>query len=73
MLRGVGIWMEDDLTVRERQVQGWLSDLVVEEKGKGLEAKLGYLKVFVDGNWYKWLEREGRLVMLKFQGKGKGE
>ena len=30
-----------------------------EERKRGAEVKLGHLKVFVDGSWYRWNDVEG--------------
>lgn len=72
-LKGIDIWLEDDLTAREKQVQEWLNKIVIEERGNGLEAKLGYQKIFVDGNWYEWNDREGRVKGVNFRGKQQRE
>lgn len=74
-LQGLDIWIEDDLTVREKEIQSWLERLREEERGLGIEAQVGYQKVKVQGNWYNWDEKEGRLEEQKeknFRGRGGG-
>lgn len=68
MLRGVDIWIEDDFTEREKQVQGWLKSIVREEKKNGLETRLGYFKIQIDGSWYRWEEKRGRVELMNFRG-----
>lgn len=63
-LRGSGIWIDDDLTRREKQVQEWLESLVKDERENGLNTRLGYFKVQVDGGWYEWDEKKGRLGQI---------
>lgn len=69
-LAGSGIWIEDDLTEREKQVQEWLERLGREERQMGHEVRVGYMKVRVDELWYIWSEEEGRLLDENFQGEG---
>lgn len=61
LLEGTGLWIEDDLTEREKEVQAWLEKLVEEEREMGLNASLGHQKVKVQGEWYMWEEKRGRL------------
>lgn len=44
-MRRVNIWIEDDLTNREKQVQEWLDSIVREEGINGLETWLGYRRL----------------------------
>lgn len=66
------MWLEDDLTEREKQIQEWLESIAREEEENGLETKLGYMKIRVDGSWYEWNEKLGRLEEMNFCG-GKKE
>lgn len=60
-LRGTDIRIEDDLTNREKEVQEWLKSIEKEERKNGLEVRVGYLKIRVDGIQYRWVEKRGRL------------
>lgn len=68
--KGIRIWIQDDLTERARQDQEWLESLVREERVNSLKAKVGYMKIKVEENWYEWKEKEGRIVEANFQGEG---
>lgn len=70
-LRRVSLVLEDDLTEREKQIQEWLESIVREEGEKGLEARLGYGKIKVEGEWYVWNEKLGRLEEMGFGGERK--
>lgn len=48
-LEGTGNWTEDDLTEREKEVEEWLESQVREERKKGLESRLDYMKIIVEG------------------------
>lgn len=65
MLKGKGIWIEDDLTQREKEVQRWLEKIKESEMLNGLEARTGYMKIMVQGEWYFWNEKESQLKKEK--------
>lgn len=56
-----GIYIDDDLTRREREIQERLRRMAREEKEKGKEVKIGYKKISVNGKWFKWNEKENCL------------
>lgn len=59
-----GIWIEDDLTRKEREIQVMLRNRARELREKGdREVRVGYLKMFFGGKWIRWNEREGKLDM----------
>lgn len=66
-MRGTGIWIDDDYTEREKQVQGWLREIVEEEEKNGLDTRLGYMKIRMDGIWYEWDEKMGQIKELTFR------
>lgn len=72
-LRGINLWIEEDLTCREREVQGWLKQIAEEEAKRGFETKVGYQKVMVDGEWYRWDDREGNISQMDFQERKEGK
>lgn len=53
-----GIYIDDDLTWREREIQGRLRKMAREEKERGRQVKVGYMKICIEGKWFKWNERE---------------
>lgn len=61
-LKGLEIWIDDDLTDREKEIQAWLVQLKEEERGLGVEVILGHQKAKVQGVWYIWDEKKGGLV-----------
>ncbi|XP_031789088.1 putative uncharacterized protein DDB_G0274405 [Nasonia vitripennis] len=40
MLKGMNVWIEDDLTEREKEIQNWLKMIAEEERGRGLETQV---------------------------------
>lgn len=64
MLKGIDIWIDEDYTEREREIQNWLKIIAVEEEKNGWETRVGYLKIKVGEEWYEWLEKEGRVEMI---------
>lgn len=57
-LRGTQIYVEDDLTKKEVEIQKKLRLLAIEERNKGKHARVGYKKVCIDGKWIKWEDIE---------------
>lgn len=56
-----GIFIEDDLTRKEREVQSFLRNLAKEERQKGIDTWVGYMKIRMGTKWYKWNERTKKL------------
>jgi len=56
------IFIDDDLTKKEREIQGHLKDKAKEEREKGNRVKIGYGKIMVNDKWYWWNAREKRLT-----------
>lgn len=53
------IWVEDDLTRKEREIQQRLRERARAEKEKGDQTvRVGYHKIFLRGKWRSWREVE---------------
>jgi len=48
-LRGEGVWIEDDLTWKERQVRWKIREMVKEEESKGAKVWIGENRVMING------------------------
>lgn len=59
--------MQEDLTWKERKIKWKLGEIAREEKAKGRRVLVRYGRINIEGRWWKWGEREERLV----NGKGK--
>lgn len=64
ILKGINLWIENDLPQREEEVQEWLDKIVEEKRKRGYETEVEYQKVLVDGKWYEW---NGELSFEKVQ------
>lgn len=64
-----GIYIDDDLTKMERERQNHFRDKAKEEREKGNDVKIGYEKIFVKDSWYRWNEKEKKLVEERRRGK----
>lgn len=42
-----------------------MESMVEEERRRGLDTKLEYMKTKVRADWYEWNEKEDRIVDLK--------
>lgn len=54
--------VEEDLTWKERQMKWKLGEIAREEKVKGRRVLVRYGRINIEGRWWKWDEREERLV-----------
>ena len=55
---GRKIYINDDLTKEEADVQKILRDMVKHEKEKGNKARIGYRKININDKWIRWEELE---------------
>ncbi|KAK0167960.1 hypothetical protein PV327_001808 [Microctonus hyperodae] len=60
-MKGSDIWIEDDLTMRENEVQKWLRSEANMEERKGNQARTAYMKIEREGEWWRWNEKDGTL------------
>ena len=60
-LGNAAIWIEDDYTTREREVEEWLKREAEKKRREGKIVRRGYMKICVNGVWWQWVEREGNL------------
>jgi len=56
-----GIYIDNDLTRAEREMQEKLKEKAKEEKEKGKKVRISYGKIAVNGVWLRWNEKENRL------------
>jgi hypothetical protein len=49
------------LTNEERKIQKKLREVAREERDKGKSVKIGYRKIQINGEWFKWDETEENL------------
>lgn len=55
-LRGLDIYIENDLSWEDRKVQENINKWVREKRARGEDVKVGYGKVKIKGIWKNWLE-----------------
>lgn len=60
-LKGTRIWLGDDLTEREQQIQEWLRARARVEKNKGNDVRVGFAKIKINSVWKIWNETTGKL------------
>jgi hypothetical protein len=58
------IRVDDDLTKEERETQKKLRELAREERNRGKRVKIGYRKIQINGEWFRWDEREEKLKKI---------
>lgn len=57
------VFINNDLTVKEREIQSKIRKIAEEERKAGKAAKTGYQKLITNGQLWKWDERKDKLVM----------
>lgn len=65
LLKGTEIYVEHDLTREERKIQVEIRKIAREENNKGKNTKIGYKKLIIEGEEYKWSKREQGLISSK--------
>jgi hypothetical protein len=58
------MYIDDDLTKEEREIQKKLRELAREERNRGKRVKIGYRKIQINGEWFRWDEREEKLKKI---------
>lgn len=53
-LKGRNIYVEDDMTKYEREVQREIRNIAKGKRAEGKTAKVGYQKIFIDNVEYRW-------------------
>jgi hypothetical protein len=59
------IFIDNDLTKQERQIQKKLRIISKEEKREGKEVKVGYRKIIIERLQWRWNEERGRLEVFQ--------
>lgn len=66
-LKGTNIYIDDDWTKTEKEIQRRIREAARNEEEKGNRVRTGYMKIAVNGKWSKWNETEGRFENQVFQ------
>lgn len=65
--KGLNIWIDDDHTKREIEIQKWLRRVAKEERDYGYNAKVGYLRIIMDDGTWKFNETSAEFELLPFR------
>lgn len=55
-LKGTNMFIDDDITKKEREIQKKIRERADEEKRKENKTRIGYQKLEINGTWMKWQE-----------------
>lgn len=61
VLKETQIYVEDDLTYKERQIQKKLREVARKERGNGKQVKVSYQKITIDKKTYAWRDIEEQM------------
>lgn len=68
--RDSNIWLDDDHTRREIWIQKWLRFGAYQERSKGINVKVSYMKVIIGDSLWRFNEKTASLEQLPFRGNG---
>lgn len=68
--RGSDIWLKDDLTERQYEIQEWLQEQVRTKLAAGHRTKLGYMKIYIDNDVWFFNEMTAKLEKEFFRAPG---
>lgn len=63
--RDATVYINNDMTKKERETQRQLRNFEREEKGKGRQVKKRYNKVTVEGEDWKWDNNDQKMIKVK--------
>ena len=66
-LRDTRIWIEDDFTEREKEIQSWLENEAETLEEEENPTQAGYLKIRVKESWWNWNDELGELEKAPFR------
>lgn len=66
LLRGSGIFMDDEMTKVEKEIHKTIWKQAKEEEAKGRKVKRGYMKLIMDGVCWRWDEKRRKLEKQNF-------
>jgi hypothetical protein len=62
--KGERMYIDDDLTKEERETQKKLRELAREERDRGKRVKIGYRKIQINGDWFRWDKIQEKLKKI---------
>ncbi|KAH0812101.1 hypothetical protein GEV33_010690 [Tenebrio molitor] len=62
--KGERMYIDDDLTKEERGTQKKLRELAREERDRGKRVKIGYRKIQINRDWFRWNKRQEKLKKI---------
>ncbi|XP_043587564.1 vicilin-like seed storage protein At2g18540 [Bombus pyrosoma] len=66
-----GVYIDDDLTRKEREIQQQIRKEARTRREKGEHVRTGYMKLEMGNRWYRWNEKEERLMEERKRGEEK--
>lgn len=60
-LKGTNIWIKDDSTKREKEVQNWLTEVAGNERRCGRCVEVRYMRICFGDRWWRWNDRRGNI------------
>ena len=61
-LKGQQVYIEDQLTEKESEIQFQIRKRAREEQATGKRVKVGYMKLCINGVWFRWDEVDQQLI-----------
>lgn len=61
-LRGTNVYIDNDMTPKEREIQAEIRKIAKDERSKGRRTKIGYKKITIEGVDYVWDDEEKGVI-----------
>lgn len=61
-LKGTNVYIDNDMTPKERGIQAEIRKIAREEKSKGRRTKIGYRRITIEGVDYVWNDEEQGVI-----------
>ena len=72
-LKGTRIYIDDDLTKKERWIQKKIKERSDKERAEGKKTKIKYKKLIINGSEWRWNEKKSTLFQRQQENEGGGE
>lgn len=56
------IYINDDLSKKDRNIQKQIRTIAIQERKNGKETRIGYRKLYIDSEEWKWSNAKGKLI-----------
>ncbi|KAI4486372.1 hypothetical protein M0802_012320 [Mischocyttarus mexicanus] len=64
-LKGINLWMDDDYTEREKEIERWFDGIKEEKRRREVDIQVGYKRIRIKRDWLECIEEWGCGIVIK--------